>query len=101
MAKGFKPVDRDQVFLLPPDMRDWLPEEHLVWFLLDVVDSFDITAFQRGYRLGGVGREAFDPAMMIALPTCAYCGGVRSFPSDRAGVSHRCGVPGRVCPAVP
>ena len=59
-------------------MRDWLPEEHLVWFLLDVVDSFDIAAFQREYRLGGVGREAFDPRMMIALLTYAYCCGVRS-----------------------
>ncbi len=78
MAKGFKPVDRDQVFLLPPDMRDWLPQEHLLWFLLDIVDSFDITAFRREYRLGGVGREAFDPRMMIALLAYAYCGGVRS-----------------------
>ena len=59
-------------------MRDWLPQEHLVWFLLDVVDSFDIDPFQHGYRLGGVGREAFDPRMMIALLVYAYCGGVRS-----------------------
>ena len=78
MAKGFKPVDRGQVFLSPPDMRDWLPEEHLVWFLLDVVDSFDLAAFLQEYRLGGPGREAFDPRMMVALLAYAYCGGVRS-----------------------
>ena len=78
VAKQFKPVDRDQVFLLPPDMRDWLPEEHLVWFLLDVVDELDVAVFLREYRLGGVGREAFDPRMMIALLAYAYCGGVRS-----------------------
>lgn len=78
VAKQFKLVDRDQVFLVPPDMRDWLPEEHLVWFLLDVVDELDIGVFVREYRLGGVGREAFDPRMMIALLAYAYCGGVRS-----------------------
>jgi transposase len=78
VAKGFKPVDRDQVFLLPPDMRDWLPEEHLVWFLLDVVDSFDLAAFRPAYRLGGAGREAFDPRMMVALLAYGYCNAVRS-----------------------
>lgn len=78
VAKGFKPVDRDQVFLVPPDMRDWLPDEHLVWFVIDVVDELDITEFERVYRLGGAGREAFDPRMMIALLAYAYCGGVRS-----------------------
>jgi hypothetical protein len=38
MAKGFRPVSRDQAFLLPPDMRDWLPTDHLVWFILDTLE---------------------------------------------------------------
>jgi hypothetical protein len=44
MAKGFRPVLRDQAFLLPPDMRDWLPADHLVWFVLDTSMSWTSTS---------------------------------------------------------
>ncbi|MGW3985371.1 hypothetical protein [Streptomyces mirabilis] len=43
MAKGFRPVDRDQQFLLPVDMREWLPDDHVVWVLLEVVDHLDLS----------------------------------------------------------
>lgn len=78
MAKGFRPVDRDQQFLMPPDMRDWLPADHLVWFVLDAVEWLDLTAFRARHRLGGVGREAYDPAMLLALLIYAYAVGERS-----------------------
>lgn len=78
MAKGFRPVDRDQQFLLPPDMRQWLPVDHLVWFVLDAVAGLDLTAFRVRRRLGGAGRAAYDPAMMLGLLIYAYAVGQRS-----------------------
>jgi hypothetical protein len=45
MANSYRPVDRDQAFLLPPDMADWLPEDHLAWFLIEVVGEMDTSAF--------------------------------------------------------
>lgn len=41
MAKSYRRVDRDQGFLLPPDMRSWLSEDHLVWFILEAVEKMD------------------------------------------------------------
>ncbi|MGU3587107.1 hypothetical protein ACLBYD_28650 [Rhodococcus sp. C26F] len=61
MARGYRPVDRDQQFLLPPDMADWLPEDHLVWFVIDVVDRLDTRAFHATCKLGEVGRRGYDP----------------------------------------
>lgn len=78
MAKAYRPVNRDQSFLLPPDMREWLPPGHLVWFLLDTVKELDLGVFGAEYRLGGAGRQAYDPQMMVALLVYAYCCGERS-----------------------
>ncbi|GIJ08182.1 hypothetical protein Van01_13960 [Micromonospora andamanensis] len=78
MARGYRPVLRDQVFLLPPDMRDWLPDDHLVWFVLDVVEMLDVSAFEACRRRGGVGAAGYDPRMVLALLVYAYCRGVRS-----------------------
>jgi len=78
MARNFVRADRDQVFLLPPDMREWLPEDDLAWVVLDAVDQCDLSAFIGVYREDGQGRPAFDPAMMVALLLYAYCHGVRS-----------------------
>lgn len=78
MAKTFMPVDRDQRFLLPPDMREWLPGDHLVWFFIDVVERLDLSRFEANYRLGAQGRSAYDPAMLLALLLYAYSQGVRS-----------------------
>lgn len=55
MVRGYRPALRYQVFLLPPDMRDWLPEDHLVWFALDFVETLDVSAFEASRRRGGVG----------------------------------------------
>ena len=86
MAYNFVVADRDQRFLLPPDMRDWLPEDHLVWFVIDLVEQLDLTRFRANHRADGHGRAAYDPAMMVALLLYAYCLGVRS---SRA-IERRC-----------
>ena len=78
MAQNFVGGDRDQSFLLPPDVRDWLPEGHLAWFVLDAVAGMDLGEFYGAYRLDGVGRRAYDPAMVVALLLYAYSRGVRS-----------------------
>jgi transposase len=78
VAKGFRPVDRDQQFLLPVSMRDWLPEGHLAWFVLDMVAELDLDGFRARHRLGGAGREAYDPGMLLALLIYGYAVGERS-----------------------
>src|SRR5699024_9613779 len=72
MAKSYRPVDRDQAFLLPPDMREWLPAEHLVWVVLDVIEQVDTSGFHRGRgrrKTSGavVGRRGYDPDMLLGL----------------------------------
>jgi transposase len=78
MAQRFIGADRDQVFLMPPSVRDWLPADHLVWLIIDAVEQFDLEAFYGVYRADGHGRPAFDPAVMVALVLYAYCVDVRS-----------------------
>jgi len=64
--------------LLPPDLRDWLPEDHLARLVLEVVEQLDLTAIEASFVRGGVGREAFDPGLLTALLIYGYCQGVRS-----------------------
>jgi transposase len=78
MAQNFIACDREQALLLPPSLREWLPEDHLAWFVLDAVDAMDLRAFFAGYREDGWGRAAHDPAMMVALLIYAYAIGERS-----------------------
>jgi transposase len=63
---------------MAPDMREWLPAEHLVWFVIDVVAGLDFDEFRARRALGGAGRAAFDPQMMVALLIYAYAVGQRS-----------------------
>jgi transposase len=78
MAKDFRYPDRDQGFLFPPDIRDWLPVEHLVWLVIEVVGMLDLKAFRGKAKLGGAGRAPIDPAMLLALLIYSYAHGVRS-----------------------
>jgi transposase len=64
MTQHFVACDRDQELLLPPNSRDWLPEDHLALFLADTVEEIDLSAFYAVYRADGHGRSAFDPRMM-------------------------------------
>jgi transposase len=59
-------------------MRDWLPADHLVWFVVDVVDQIDLSPFRRAYRADGHGRAAYDPRLLVAVLLYAYCTGLRS-----------------------
>jgi transposase len=78
MARSYRPVVRDQEFLLPPNMADWLAGDHLVWFVLDVVEQLDTSVLHADRRLGGVGRAGYDPDMLLALMIYAYATGQRS-----------------------
>ena len=78
VAKHYLPVRRDELMLLPPDVREWLPADHLVWFVLDVVTALDTSALHRRARLGGAGRAPYDPDMLLGVLVYAYAGGLRS-----------------------
>src|SRR5215218_3147173 len=78
MCARFIGVDRDQVFLMPPSVRDWVPEDHLVWTVLDTVGELDLSAFYAVFRVDGHGRPAYEPSMMVALLLYAYARGNRS-----------------------
>ena len=78
MGYNFLPCDRNQAYLLPPSLTDWLPEDHLAWFVLDAVEQIDLSQFYKKYRIDGVGNAAFDPSMMAALMIYSYCTGERS-----------------------
>src|ERR671923_319486 len=78
MAQNFLACDREQELLLPPSLREWLPEGHLAWFVIDAVAGMDLSAFYAAYREDGHGRAAHDPAMMVALLLYAYARGQRS-----------------------
>ena len=78
MGARFIGCDRDQVFLMPPSLRDWVPEGHLVWTVLDAVGELDLSAIYADYRDDGRGRPAYEPSMMVALLLYAYARGNRS-----------------------
>ena len=78
MAQNFIACDREQELLLPPSLREWLPEDHFAWFVIDAVAEMDLGAFYAAYRADGHGRAAHDPAMMVALLLYAYAIGERS-----------------------
>ena len=77
MAKGFIACDRQQSFLMPPDVRDWLREDHFAWFVIDAVAAMDLEAFYVAYRSDGRSRPAYEPTMMVTLILYAY-GATRS-----------------------
>ena len=78
MAKGYRPVRRDQPFLLPPDMREWLPADHPVWLVIAVVEQVDTSGFHVGRRTGGAGAAGYDPDMLVMVLAWAYAHRVTS-----------------------
>jgi len=78
MAYNFLPCNRNQAYLLPPSLIDWLSEDHLAWFVLDAVEQIDLAQFYKKYRNDEVGNSAFYPSMMVALLIYSYCTGERS-----------------------
>jgi transposase len=78
VARTYRPVDRDQEFLLPPSMVDWLPADHLVWFVIAAVERLDTAVFHRRAKLGGTGRRGYDPDMLLTLFVYAMAHGESS-----------------------
>ena len=78
MPQNFLCPQRDQPMLMPVDMREWLPEDDLVFIVLDAVAALDLGEFRRRYRADGHGRAASGPEMMVALLLYGYCQGERS-----------------------
>src|SRR3954449_4815232 len=78
MPQNFLACDREQPFLLPPDVREWLPENHLAWFVIDAVGVMETSSFYAAYREDGHGRAAYEPSMMVALLLYCWARGVRS-----------------------
>lgn len=70
--------DGDQVFLMPPDPRDWLPPGHLAWAVRRAVRELDLSPFLAAYRADGQGNTAYHPRMMVALIVYCHCKGIRS-----------------------
>jgi transposase len=78
MAQRFVACDREQSFLMPPDVRAWLPPRHLAWFVMDAVAEMNLDEFYAAYRLDGRSPPPYDPAMMVGLLLYAYARGIRS-----------------------
>jgi hypothetical protein len=66
MPQNFIDCDREQAFLMPPSLREWLAEDHLAWFVIDAVGRLDLRAFYAAYRADGHGRAAYEPSMMAS-----------------------------------
>jgi transposase len=78
VAVNVRGDDLDQLLLMPLSLRDWLPEDHLAFFVVDVVAELDLGGFYRAYRGDGRGGAVYDPAMMLSVLIYAYCTGERS-----------------------
>ncbi len=75
MGQFRKPEDPNQGFLLPPSLKDWLPEGHLAWFVIEAVEHLNIDALLDKYRVSGKGELAYPPRVMLALLIYGYCTG--------------------------
>jgi transposase len=78
MPQNFIGCDRAQSLLLPPDLTDWVPEDHVVWSILGAVEQMDLSGFYGAYRENGQGQAAYEPSMMVALLLYSYARGNRS-----------------------
>lgn len=78
MGYNFIECNREQQYLLPPSLREWLPNEDLAWFVVDAVEQMDLSKIYKRYREDGCGASAFEPRMMTTLLVYSYCMGVRS-----------------------
>ena len=78
MGKTYRSYLPEQELLLPPSLRDWLPESHLVYFVSDVVDQLDLSAIESVYEKEQRGQPPYHPRLMVELLVYGYCLGVRS-----------------------
>ena len=76
MGKTFRPYDMSQLLLLPPDLRQWLPDNHLALYVSDIVEQLDLSAILKVYEEGDArGRPPYHPQMMVKLLLYGYCVG--------------------------
>src|ERR1019366_9043065 len=78
MAKTYRPYVPDQDLLLPPSLRDWLPDDHLVYFVSDLIDHVDLSAITRVYEDEERGYPPYHPVMLTKVLVYGYCVGVFS-----------------------
>jgi len=78
MSKTYKAYQPEQDLLLPPSLKDWLPEKHLAYFVSDVVDELDLSGIEAVYEKDLRGQPPYDPRMMTKLLVYGYCVGVYS-----------------------
>ena len=78
MSKTYKPYQPEQDLLLPPRLKDWLPEKHLAYFVSEVVDELDLSKIEAVYEKEERGQPPYDPRMMTKLLVYGYCVGVYS-----------------------
>lgn len=79
MGKHFRAYNVDQQLLLPPDLRKWLPEKHLSFYVSDLIESFDLTEILKSYEVNSLrGFPPFDPRLLLKVLVYGYCIGVRS-----------------------
>src|SRR5271167_175675 len=95
MATRFISIDRDTPLLLPPDLRDWVPDDHLVHFILDAVEALDLRQVKVNIR--GTGSEQYPPSMLLCLLIYSYATG--TFSSRRIEQSTYDSVPVRLLTA--
>ena len=78
MSKTYRPYNPDQQFLMPPSMRQWLPEDHLAYFVSDTIDEMDLSETDEVYERNLAGYPPYHPHMMVKVLFYAYCTGVFS-----------------------
>lgn len=78
MSKKFRPYEPDQLRLLPPSLRDWLPKDHVIYFISDVVDSLDLSPILNSYEQELRGYPPYHPAMMLKVLLFCYSRGIYS-----------------------
>ena len=78
MSKTYLPYDPDQQLLLPATLQDWLPDDHLVYFISDVVDQLDLSEITARYEWESRGGPPYHPRMMVKVLLYGYCVGVAS-----------------------
>src|SRR5258707_10985476 len=94
MGKSYRGYHPEQDFLLPPSLREWLPENHLVYFVSDVVDNLNLSALDAVYGDEQRGQPPYDPRMMDqGVGVRVLRGGVQ-FAAHRAALGRGCGVSG-------
>src|SRR6056297_2692395 len=78
MSTRFRPYSPDQDLLLPVSLRDWLPEDHLAYFVAEMIEELDLTPFYEPYMGDGRRKMPYEPSKMLEVLVYAYISGVFS-----------------------